>query len=140
MLPVLVPRSLELASLGWFLLFVLLLAVLLAAQTLLLSAGSALAPAGASGVVVTCSDILFGYVGQIAVFGIMPDAMTLVGAMLLMVSVVMIMMDTVPPRLRDVAQREAEEPPTGELGKGPQPLPQKLSPSCWDPCSWLQLF
>ena len=118
----------------------LFLAILLAGTTHLLSLGSALAPASASRVILTCSDILFGYVGQIAVFGIMPDAMTLVGATLLMVSVVMIMMDTVPPRLLGVAEREREETSAGELGKGPQPLPQKLSPPrCWDPCSWLQI-
>ena len=120
----------------------LFLAILLAGTTHLLSFGSALAPASASGVILTCSDILFGYVGQIAVFGTMPDTTTLVGATLLMVSVMMIMMDTVPPRLRDVEEREREETAEGELGKGPQ-LPQKLSEQlsasrCWDPCSWLQ--
>ncbi|CAE7789935.1 YPL264C [Symbiodinium sp. CCMP2592] len=80
---------------GWAVLWVLGVAIVLAVQATLLSLGSSMAPAGASGVVVTCGDIFFGYIGQILVFGILPDAVTLAGVVLLVGSVLMIMMDTV---------------------------------------------
>ncbi|CAE7358220.1 YPL264C [Symbiodinium sp. CCMP2592] len=90
-------------------LWVLILVVLVAMQTVLVSVGSAMAPASTSGVIVTCCDILFGYVGQIVVMGIMPDGVTLAGVALILGSVYMVTMDTVSAGTRMEAGTSTEE-------------------------------
>ena len=103
---------------GWAVLWVLILTVLIASQTTLLSVGFALAPTGVSGVIVTCCDILFGYIGQIAVFGILPDAVTLAGVVLLLGSVLMITMETAkthpPPEVAGDTGTSSSQPEKNE--------------------------
>eukprot|EP00439_Symbiodinium_sp_Y106_P069005 s551_g11.t2 len=113
---------------GWAVLWVLGVAIVLAVQATLLSLGSSMAPAGASGVVVTCGDIFFGYIGQILVFGILPDAVTLAGVVLLVGSVLMIMMDTVTARSSiNPVEPEATKPSdSGSCGKDTGSPPEEV--------------
>lgn len=54
-----------------------------------LCAGSVLCPAAVSATVYTASSLAFGYIAQVVIFGLKPSVLTLVGAALMLVAVVL---------------------------------------------------
>ena len=94
-------------------------------------------------------DILFGYVGQIVVMGVMPDGVTLAGVGLILGSVYMVTMDTVSAGTRIEAGTSTEEACSksdinipGMKDEDSSPKKQASQHAC---CShwlawWVQLF